>query len=159
MNVMAEIYLFDWGDTLMVDFPGVPGKMCHWKTVKAVEGAGEALKAISKKARVYIATGAAESTETDIKAAFNRVGLAKYITGYFCKSNLGVEKGRPEFFPGILTKLGKSPNQVTMVGDNLKTDIEPALKLGINAIWFSGEKLIDPTKTIKSIGSLRELCC
>lgn len=26
---MIEVYLFDWGDTLMVDFPGVTGK--KWK--------------------------------------------------------------------------------------------------------------------------------
>ncbi len=54
---MIDIYLFDWGDTLMVDFPGVPGKMCDWEIVEAVTGAKEALAALSKHAQIYIATG------------------------------------------------------------------------------------------------------
>jgi putative hydrolase of the HAD superfamily len=155
---MTEVYLFDWGDTLMVDFPEVPGKMCDWETVEVVEGAEEVLSFISKKAHVYIATGAAESTEVEIKTAFNRVGLDKYITGYFCKSNLGIEKGSPEFLSSILYNLGRNPSQVTMVGDSFKKDIEPALKLGINAIWLSKEKKPDSNNSFRTIGSLKELC-
>jgi len=45
---MIDVYLFDWGDTLMVDFPGVPGKMCNWDVVEAVDGAKEALEHLSK---------------------------------------------------------------------------------------------------------------
>ncbi len=41
---MTEVYLFDWGNTLMVDFPVVSGKMCDWETVEVVEGAEEALR-------------------------------------------------------------------------------------------------------------------
>lgn len=155
---MTEVYLFDWGDTLMVDFPGVPGKMCDWKTVEAVKGAKEALSFISKEAQVYIATGAAESTEVEIKTAFKRVGLDKYITGYFCKANLGIEKGSPEFLSSILSNLGRDSSQVTMVGDSFKKDIEPALKLGINAIWLSEEKGLNSKYSFKTISSLRELC-
>lgn len=155
---MTEVYLFDWGDTLMVDFPGMPGKMCNWEIVEAVEGAENALSYISKKAKVYVATGAAESTETEIKTAFSRVGLDKYITGYFCKYNLGVEKGSPTFLSNILTKLGKKPSQVTMVGDSLKKDIEPAQTLGIHAIWLSKDKTSDQSNGFRTIYSLRELC-
>ncbi|MBD1571604.1 HAD family hydrolase, partial [Aliivibrio sp. S10_S31] len=28
---MRKAYLFDWGDTLMVDFPNTQGKMCNWE--------------------------------------------------------------------------------------------------------------------------------
>lgn len=156
---MTEVYLFDWGDTLMVDFPGVPGKMCDWEIVEAVEGAEEALRFISNKAQVYVATGAAESTEAEIKKAFNRVGLDKYITGYFCRSNLGVKKGGPAFLSRILSRLGKHPSQVTMVGDSQKTDIEPSQSLGMNAVWLSKDKTLDPGNGVRVISSLRELCC
>jgi FMN phosphatase YigB (HAD superfamily) len=158
MTVMTEVYLFDWGDTLMVDFPGVDGKMCDWKTVEVMEGAEEALSFISKQAQIYIATGAAESTEEEIKKAFTRVGLEKYITGYFCKANLGVEKGSPEFLSSILSKLGRDSSQVTMVGDSFEKDIEPALKLSINTIWLSREKEQNSKYTFKTISSLKELC-
>ncbi len=154
---MTEVYLFDWGDTLMVDFPGVSGKMCDWETVEAVKGAEEALREISKAAKVYIATGAAESTETEIEIAFNRVNLDQYITGYFCKSNLGVEKGSPEFLSVILKRLGKEANQVTMIGDNFEKDIKPALKLGIKAILLSKEKISTKSSGVRIISSLLEL--
>lgn len=31
---MSKTYLFDWGDTLMVDFPDQEGKMCNWSKVE-----------------------------------------------------------------------------------------------------------------------------
>lgn len=155
---MTEVYLFDWGDTLMVDFPGVPGKMCDWETVEAVEGAEEALRYISQRSKVYIATGAAQSTEAEIEVAFKRVGLDKYVAGYFCKSNLGVEKGSQDFLPMILVKLGKESNQVTMVGDCLQKDIEPAIQLGINGVLLSKNGIQDSQDTFKTIASLKELC-
>jgi phosphoglycolate phosphatase-like HAD superfamily hydrolase len=92
-----NIYLFDWGDTLMVDFPDVIGKMCDWEVVKAVSGAKEALEVLSKHSQIYVATGAADSTELEIKLAFERVGLSQFISGSFCKANLGLSKGSPEF--------------------------------------------------------------
>lgn len=154
---MTEIYLFDWGDTLMVDFPGVPGKMCEWETVAAVEGAEDALRELSRVAKIYIATGAANSNETEIKAAFSRVHLDQYISGYFCKANLGIKKGSPAFLSKILLKLGKYADQVTMVGDSLKMDIEPARELGIHAIWLSKEPVSIRMEGVQVISSLREL--
>ena len=155
---MTDIYLFDWGDTLMVDFPGVPGKMCDWETVEAVEGAEKALGFLSRKSEIFIATGAAQSTEKDIARAFSRVGLDQYIAGYFCKANLGIEKGSPQFLSRILDILGKMPNQVTMVGDNFQKDIEPALQLGISGILLSRDNAYQSQKSFKTIASLDELC-
>ena len=40
---MIDVYLFDWGDTLMVDFPNASGKMCDWVTVEAIIGANDTL--------------------------------------------------------------------------------------------------------------------
>jgi len=60
---MTKVYLFDWGDTLMVDFPQFTGKMCDWEKVEAVSGAKSTLKKLSKSSKIYIATGASESSE------------------------------------------------------------------------------------------------
>ncbi len=141
----------------MVDFPGVPGKMCAWDVVQAVEGAEEALKCLSKHAEIYVATRTSKSTETGIKAALSRVGLDRYISGYFCRSNLGIDKGSPAFFSCILDKLGKQPGQVTMVGDSLSKDIIPALTLGINVVWFCKDKPARQSNDIRVIYSLEEL--
>lgn len=45
---LTEIVLFDWGNTLMVDFPEAQGKMCDWEVVEEVAGAREVLAALSK---------------------------------------------------------------------------------------------------------------
>lgn len=155
---MREIYLFDWGDTLMVDFPGISGKMCDWETVEAVDGALQALSHLSASASIYIATGAAESSESDIQVAFKRVGLDQYITGYFCRANLGISKGQPDFLPTIIDKLGADKSHVFMVGDSLVKDIEPALCAGINPIWFARKFEASAPKGVKVIKRLVELC-
>ncbi len=41
---MSRIYLFDWGDTLMINLPNESGHMKDWPKVEEVSGAYEALK-------------------------------------------------------------------------------------------------------------------
>lgn len=134
---MNTIYLFDWGDTLMVDFTEQPGKMCDWPEVRAVDGALATLAQLSRQHAIYIATNAADSAEADIHAAFSRVGLAPFIRGYFCKANLGIGKGSPEFFERLAAALAVPTGQLLMVGDNYHHDIAPALAAGAQAIWFN----------------------
>lgn len=154
---MIKVYLFDWGDTLMVDFEGNQGKMCDWKIVEAISGAKETLEVLSKSSKIYIATGAADSTELEIKRAFERVGLSQYITGYFCKDNVGFLKGEPEFFYTILNKLQIPAANVAMVGDNFDKDIRPAIDTGIQPVWFTinGQTMIsDRVKVIRQLSEL-----
>ncbi|MBU3003972.1 HAD family hydrolase [Paraglaciecola arctica] len=155
---MSKIYLFDWGDTLMVDFPEQHGKMCSWPKVQAVEGALATLKALSKEHLIYVATNAADSCEQDIQLALERVGLSPFINGYFCKANLGIGKGTPEFFHKITERLGVKPQSIIMVGDSYDKDIEPAFSAGIQAIWFNPSITnSDVTKDIKQIHHLSGL--
>ncbi|MDN3685673.1 hypothetical protein QW180_27240 [Vibrio sinaloensis] len=57
-----------------------------WPNVEAIEGAHEALKALSEHHTIYVATSAQDSKESEIQAAFQRVGLDPYINGYFFAS-------------------------------------------------------------------------
>ncbi|EOX4921267.1 HAD family hydrolase [Vibrio alginolyticus] len=155
---MSSVYLFDWGDTLMVDFPDQSGKMCDWEVVQAVTGAEETLKLLSANHDVYVATNAADSSESDIKSAFDRVGLSKYISGYFCKANLGIGKGTPEFFRKIINVLGVDPQSVVMVGDTYSNDIEPAITAGIKVIWFNPKnQSLSGNCNVKQISHLAEI--
>jgi FMN phosphatase YigB (HAD superfamily) len=154
---VINVYLFDWGDTLMVDFPDVTGKMCDWEIVEAVFGAKETLDVLSKNSQIYIATGAIDSTELEIKRAFDRVGLSQFISGYFCKANLGLSKGTPEFLNAILEKLNIPSVNVAMVGDSFEKDIKPAITTGIQPIWFTennSESVPDNVKVIKQLSEL-----
>ena len=152
-----NVYLFDWGDTLMVDFPQNTGKMCEWETVEAIEGAKDALAVLSQTANIYIATGAADSTEQEIKSAFERVGLSQYISGYFCKENIGIDKGAAAFLNAIISTLAVPVSDITMVGDSFVKDIEPAISVGITPIWFTPNRDQIAFDNIRIIKSLSEL--
>lgn len=156
---MNKVYLFDWGDTLMVDSPEQSGKMCDWETVQTVNGATQALRTLSANHKVYVATNAADSSEVEIKSVFERVDLAQYISGYFCQSTLGIGKGTPAFFHKIIDQLGVAPHSIIMVGDNYDNDIAPAVRAGIQGIWFNPKHTrVQVAKEVRQIHQLSELC-
>ena len=155
---MTQNYLFDWGNTLMIDFADESGKMCHWSKVQAMEGAHHTLSILSKVHPIYIATNAADSSVDDIKHAFERVELSCYIDGYFCQANLGIGKGTPEFFLKIAEHLNVKPSSLIMVGDNYENDIAPAITAGLEAIWLNPNSSPLPSEpVIKQITGLSEL--
>ncbi|GAB5382026.1 MAG: HAD family hydrolase [Aliiglaciecola sp.] len=134
---MIKSFLFDWGDTLMVDYVDQSGKMCDWTEVKAVDGAHEVLALLSQHSRIYVATNAADSSEQDIQKAFKRVKLDQFISGYFCHGNIGVCKQSGEFYTRVAKALGEKPESLVMVGDSFNNDVQAALDAGLKAIWLN----------------------
>ncbi|TAA48509.1 HAD family hydrolase [Corallincola spongiicola] len=160
--------LFDWGDTLMEDTLGVPGKMCEWPQVKAMPGAEKMLQTLSQSFQICIATGAEQSTEADIRRAFRRVDLDQYIDHYFCRQNTGLSKPDPAFYQFILNELGLAASDVVMIGDHWDKDILPAAGLGMAAVWINVQgQAVDRTElagerdrlmiNVKQCQSLNEL--
>jgi len=157
---MTKIYLFDWGDTLMVNPPEMKGKMCLWEHVEAIGGALEMLTMLSQQGcKLYVATGAGDSSMEDIRIAFERVGLDTFISGYFCQANLGIGKGTAAYYQAIIEKLDTKASEVTMVGDLMHRDILPAIEAGLNAIWFTPHlSTREMSDDYQQILSLSELC-
>ncbi|WP_116870491.1 HAD family hydrolase [Vibrio splendidus] len=159
---LTKTVLFDWGNTLMIDFPDAQGKMCDWETVQEVSGAQALLAQLTKHHNIYVATNAADSSKTDIIRAFERVGLSKYIAGYFCKASIGLSKYEPGFYPAIISQLGIKPQEITMIGDTLEKDIYPALEAGLQAVWLNTEGAITDTNLpiveVQNLTELLELC-
>lgn len=135
--VKTQHYLFDWGDTLMVDIPNQIGPMCDWPKVQVVEGALACLRRLSQHAYCHVATNAQDSSETQIRLALKRAGLSEYIKHVFCCENLSVGKTDPRYYPAIIAKLDVNPESITMVGDSLERDVHQALKAGLKAVWFN----------------------
>ncbi|EOE4689048.1 HAD family hydrolase [Vibrio vulnificus] len=81
------------------------------------------------------------------------------MSGYFCKANLGIGKGTPEFFEKIIGVLGIEPKSVVMVGDTYDKDIAPAIEAGINVIWFNPTKQsVSADQNAKQVSHLSEIC-
>jgi putative hydrolase of the HAD superfamily len=132
---MAKILLFDWGNTIMVDFK-LPGPMFTWERVAWVKGAEDALKALAGYT-CCIATNAGESDSEDVKKGLARVGADTYFTFIFSSWDIGFEKPDPRFFRFIIEKLRTDPANCIMIGDNYEKDIIAAKTAGMKTILFN----------------------
>jgi putative hydrolase of the HAD superfamily len=150
-------YIFDWGDTLMVDFPGAKGPMYLWDEVAAVAGAVETLAALHRDAGCYLATNARDSKTDDIVRALERVGLAVHIDRVFCFENVGNRKPSRAFFDTIMTAIGAAPSQAVIVGDSLESDVLGAMEAGLHGIWYNPAGREQDPRGAEVIHSLTEL--
>lgn len=153
MNVYQyKAILFDWGDTIMKDFPGKPGKMRYWDIVEEVPNAKKTLCLLSNKTRCYLATSAEDSTKEDIIEALKRVELSQYFTEIFCYRNIGCKKTESRFYIEVLSQLKIKAKKIIMIGNDLENDVIIPISCGIKAILFDpknkyhsyhGEKIKD----------------
>lgn len=136
-TVGSGCVLFDWGDTLMVDFPDCLGPMSEWPHVEAVAHARETLEVLRSRGwRLALATNAADSDEAEIRAALARVGLDGLMDRVYCSREVGDSKPSPGFFAFIVNDLGLQSSEIVMVGDNYEVDVVGANRAGIRAVWL-----------------------
>jgi putative hydrolase of the HAD superfamily len=130
------IFLFDWGDTLMIVDPDEAGPMCRWQNPRACAHAGETLSFLSGRGLCCLATNARDSDEADIWKALARVDLDHSIHRVFCSRNLGLSKPDPAFFHAICRALSCAPFDILMVGDDPVTDYAWARDNGGQALLY-----------------------
>lgn len=153
-----KAFIFDWGDTLMVDNPSNPGKMKDWPIVYAISEALNVLNSLKNDFHIFLATNAIDSDKEDILMALNRVGLDIYIDKIFSYKNLGFKKDNPIFFERIIKDTGLKRDQLIMVGDSFEKDILSANKAGIFGLWFNNKTTEDRNgKMYKTIFSLTDI--
>lgn len=129
--------LFDWGDTLMRVFLEYEGPMASWPQVVSMPHAEQVLSELRGRSMLAVATNAADSEESEIRTALDRVGLDKLLDKVYCYRKIGHKKPSKEFFGYIMSDLGVEPSQVIMVGDDFEADVAGANKCGIRAIWYN----------------------
>lgn len=129
--------LFDWGGTLMSEEGPLDMPMAQWPEVKAIEGAGETLTALSARHHLAVATNATVSKRPDIERALERVSLLKPVERIFCFTELGYRKDSAEFWAHVVESLGVRASDIAMVGDSLEQDVLGPRRWGVHAIWFN----------------------
>lgn len=76
---------------------------------------------------------------------------------------VGVRKPDPRIFGLGVEALGLEPQQVLVVGDSYRKDIEPALKAGCHALWIKGrgwtsqEDAVQYPYTIRCVGDVKRM--
>ena len=136
-NLRYPTILFDWGDTVMRDYPERTMPMVEWGAVEVIDGVGGVLGYLhSTGRRIVLATSAAISDENQIRGALARGGLDRYFSRIYCFKNTQLPKGE-EFYRYILNDLQLSPADALMVGDGFEKDVQIPNTLGMFAVWFN----------------------
>ena len=156
---MNEIHLiFDWGDTLMVDFKDQPGPMAYWPSVEWVKGAKEALEALYKKYPCYIGSNSGYSDKVLLEKAFERVEGEHYFKKIFASKDVGFEKPDPRFFQFVVSDLNIKPSQAIMIGNDYLKDVCGGKVAGMHTVFLSEENNAEKyPKADVIIASMREL--
>lgn len=123
-------------------------------------GAEEAVKALSKKYKLYMASnGTGRVQESRIASA----GLAPYFEEIFISQIIGANKPDKAYFDGCFAKIPNfDPKKAMIVGDSLSSDIRGGKNAGIYTCWVNpmGKRARpedQPDYEIKSIAKLEEL--
>lgn len=136
-NLRYPTVLFDWGDTVIRDYPERTNPMVEWETVEVVEGIADVLAYLHSTGRqIVLATSAAISDEEQIRGALARGGLDHYFSRIYCFKNTQLPKGE-EFYRYILNDLALSVSDGMMVGDGFEKDVQIPNSLGMFAVWFN----------------------
>lgn len=86
MPQAVKAVIFDWGDTLMRDYPEKPGPMYLWDEVSLLDGAEVLLKYLKGKYLLAVATNAECSNTEAMVKALQRVGIAHYFDCFHPRS-------------------------------------------------------------------------
>jgi putative hydrolase of the HAD superfamily len=82
---------------------------------------------------------------TNGRDAFQRskiegMGITKLIDSVVTSGGFGTKKPDPRIFAACLSELQVAPESAAFVGDDFAADMEPAIELGMLAVWKSAER-------------------
>ena len=137
---MISALLFDWGNTVMVDF-GLPGPMYTWDKVAWVPGAEKSLQLLSSRFPCCMATNAGASTTPEVLAALKRVGADVYFKHIFLAKEIGHLKPDHRFFRFISEKLSLPFSSLVMIGDHYEKDCIGAKDIGMMTIYYNARQI------------------
>ena len=98
-------------------------------------GAEEALKSLSKKYKLYLASnGTARVQAGRLKSA----GIIPYFQEIFVSEEMGYNKPDPAYFDACFARIpGFRKDRAMMVGDSLTSDILGGIQAGIATCWVN----------------------
>ena len=118
------------------------------------EGVEEVLKILNVKYKL----GLVSNGRTDVQhAKIRNSGIKKYFSAICISESIGSKKPDPEIFLSCLGGLSVNADEAVFVGDNPVADIQPALALGMEAVWVENQNFPESCHACKRIRHLPEL--
>ena len=137
--------IFDWGNTVMKEFPQYSGPMAEWPEVAAVDGILPALSHLDGKYRLIIGTNARESSAEQVRSALKRVNLDQPFEYVFTFAETRARKPEVEFFRSIERLMGEFRDSMVMIGDTYTVDITGAKRAGWKAVLLNPQNTPCPS--------------
>lgn len=109
--------------------------ICYQSARSKVQEAVPVLEALSKKYKLELVS----NFYGNIRTVLEDFGISKFFPKIVESAVVGVRKPDPKIFSLGVEDLELKPEEVVVVGDSYRKDIEPAIKLGCKAIWIKGK--------------------
>lgn len=96
------------------------------------------------------------ATATDkhlVSMVLKRYGIKDYFEFIQTSDNVGLSKGKPEFFQTVINRLGLGPKEIWVFEDALHCMIS-AKKCGLNIVAIKDESALSDLKKIKEISDI-----
>ena len=122
-------------------------------------GAEEAVKVLSKKYRLFLASN---GTAVVQKGRMTSANLYRFFEQVFVSQEIGHNKPSKEYFDACFGRIpGFDPAKAMIVGDSLSSDIKGGINAGIKTVWVNPEHKdcgsIKPDYEIEALSQLEEL--
>ena len=131
-------------------------KYCYDCARSSCEEARPVIEQLSTRYPLILVSNFYGNVETVIRD----MGLREYFQGVIESAVVGVRKPNPTIFKLGVVALGLNPEDVLVVGDSFRKDIEPSLSLGCQVAWLKGKGWTaeeDAQMHPSIIGSLNDL--
>jgi FMN phosphatase YigB (HAD superfamily) len=124
---MVKVLLFDLNETLM--------QIVSPNKIKTIPGVKKTLAALSPKYVCCVATNTANS-RNQVTSALIQGEIKSYFQRIFTPDEIKAKKPSLHYYQKIVQQLQVKPHECVMIGNSLKNDVIPAIKVGMKGIWY-----------------------
>ncbi len=132
---MIQGVLFDFGETLVERVSDAVRPLNQLALTPFPESVTVLAQLNRSGYRLALVSNTSQSNEGVLREALHTLAMRCYFDAIVTSVDVGCEKPNPAIFVRALERLGCSPAEVVMVGDDLARDIQGAANLGIITIY------------------------
>ena len=105
---------------------------CYENTRRCISRATEVLEQLEEHYPMFLVS----NFYGNLRTVLHEFNLTHYFQAIIESAEAGFRKPDPEIFRIAIGKTGCKPEEIVVIGDSYKNDIQPANKLGCPSIWL-----------------------